>query len=308
MSTTTPKTMKAVAAVTEGVRKGDLYSVEPELLLEEPGFNLRDYTKPDVVEQINQLEKMFIDGQYLPPLLVRVGEEGRIYIVDGHLRRLAMLQAKKNGHTVGSAKCIAFNGNDAERIQVMLRSADGLKFKPLEVAQGYLRLSRLGYSNTEIAKAAGRTPNRVEQLLTLATANRDVQILVANEQVAADAAIEAVRRHGDGAGAFLSEQLNRSPKVTKGAVTGPSIPRAVASHVTTTFDSMFKRGSAVTRQLAEWERSGKTEGVQISIDAAVLQELKDAHDTLLARQAKRDERELQKAEKAAQLTLDDEQE
>jgi hypothetical protein len=93
-------------------------------------------------------------------------------------------------------------------LQFEFHSTQGAKLlRPLNVAEGYLRLFRMGFDAAEIAVRVGKTKTFVEQLLDLANANADVHALVRDGRVAVDAAIEAVRRHGEKAGEMLYEQL-----------------------------------------------------------------------------------------------------
>ena len=139
----------------------------------------------------------------VPPLLVRVRDDDSISPIEGHCRRRGAMLAISRGAKLLYVDCEQFTGSDAERTSVMLRSGEGLKFKPLEVALGYLRLKRQGYDNNKIASEQKKTVARVEQLLLLATANHDVHALVREGKVAAEAAIEAVRKHANVTGAEL---------------------------------------------------------------------------------------------------------
>lgn len=61
-----------------GVKKTDLFRVDPRLLHEEEGFNLRDYDDPDVVAHIEGFAESYASGRYVPPLVVRTTVDGRI--------------------------------------------------------------------------------------------------------------------------------------------------------------------------------------------------------------------------------------
>ena len=164
---TAKTSLKAMAADPSDlqVKKTDLWKVDPRRLTEIDGFNLRDYDDPDVIAQIEAFADAYANGRYVPPLIVWVDDTGNISPVEGHLRRRGALLCIERGHELPFVDCVNFKGNDAERVEVMLRSADGLQLKPLNTAIGYLRLHRKGYSNAEIAAKVGRTVARVEQLL-----------------------------------------------------------------------------------------------------------------------------------------------
>ena len=298
--------LKAMAADPSDsqVKKTDLWKVDPRRLVEVEGFNLRDYDDPDVIAQIEAFADAYTNGRYVPPLIVWVDDKGNISPVEGHLRRRGALLSIERGSDLPFVECVSFKGSDAERIEVMLRSADGLQLKPLSTAIGYLRLHRKGYSNTEIATKMGRTVARVEQLLLLANANSDVHALVKEGRVSADGAIEAVRVHGEDAGDYLLGILQSGGKATRQAVRGAGIQPKVAGNVTGAFGEIFGKRSRVLEGLARWEKDGMQKGQKIEVDAASLFALKEAHDALSAMKEKRASREAGRAVKASQQNLD----
>lgn len=200
------------------VKRYDAYKIDPKILVEEKNFNLRNYEDPEVQAHIQNLKEAFKAGAHIPPILVRQSDNG-IVLVDGHCRRKAALLAIEEGCQIDYISALDFKGNDADRVSTMLSSAAGLKLKPIEIAEGYKRLNRLNYSNGEIAKAVGVTPARVEQMLILAFANTDVQLMVKNDQVSAEAAIDAVRQFSDNAGAELSKKIEFAQSIGKSKVT-----------------------------------------------------------------------------------------
>ncbi|WP_431050043.1 DNA translocase FtsK [Xanthomonas oryzae] len=303
--------LKQMAAQVDGVKKTDLYRIDPRLISEEEGFNLRDYNDPDVVAQIERFADDYANGRYVPPLIVRTLADGRIVPVEGHLRRRGALLAIERGADIPFVDCTSFKGGDAERVQLMLKSAEGLKLKPLEVAFGYLRLHRMGHSNTKIAEDMGRTPARVEQLLLLATAESDVHAMVREGRVTADVAVEAVRAHGEHAGPFLQSKLEEAQgqgkaKVTRGTIRGPSLPPKVLGTVIGSVKSVVERlDSGVRRQLAEFEslQPEQLEGKKVEVDAATLLELVRAQGAIEEISVKREKAASNAKAAAAQQTL-----
>lgn len=275
--------LKALAADKDcpGVKKTDLFRVDPHILVEEEGFNLRDYNDPDTEDSIEAFKESYMAGRYVPPLVVHVDDEGRVTIIEGHKRRRGALRAIKAGAEIAFLDCVQFKGNAPERVEVMLRSSDGQPFKPLETAFGYLRLSRWGYSNVQIAEKMNKTAARVEQLLLLATANPDVHELVHSKAVSADTAIDAIREHGEKAGEFLNGHLATAKaqgktKVTKSAIRGWAPPRQMVSGLVATVSRVSDSLDQATRvQLAEMESLGEEQikGRKVEVEASVLLEL-----------------------------------
>lgn len=271
----------------EGVKKNTIFKVDPRLIAEEENFNLRNYSDPEVIAHIEAFADSYSQGNFVPPLVVRVTDDGQIYPVEGHCRRRGVMLAIQRGADIPFVDCIQYRGNDAERVELMLRSAEGLRLKPLEMGLGFLRLIRMGHdSKSIVSKMSGKiTANRVEQLVKLAEANHDVHQLVRQGDVSADVAIEAVREHGEKAGPFLIQQLAKAQAagrkaVTKAVIDGPKIPpRVVTSYVSSTRDA-FNAMSAQTRnKLAELMTMDESllESKTVGVDATVMVKLLRAY-------------------------------
>lgn len=311
----TPKSFKSMAADKDmpGVKKNDLYRIDPRLIQEEEGFNLRDYNDPEVIEHIEKFAQSYMAGNFVPPLIVRTDGQGRILVVEGHCRRFGALLAIERGADLPHVDTVPFRGNDADRIHVMLKSSDGLKFRPLKVAEGYLRLHRMGHSNVDIAKKQLVTPARVEQMLLLATAESDVHQLVSDGVVTADLAIEAIRAHREQAGAFLRGEFEKAKaqgkvKVTRGTMRGPSLPPLVVNSVVSTLrDAVESIDEKTRRHLAalELKEPEEVQGQRIEVEAHILLKLLRASSQVSEAEAKQETRRRVAAEKAAQQSLDD---
>ena len=307
--------LKAMAADKENllVKRTDRYNVAPEALKEEPGFNLRDYNDPETIEHIERFAQSYMAGEYVPPLLVRVADNGDVIVVEGHCRRRGALLAISRGSVLPLLACEQFNGNDVERVQVMIRSADGLKLKPFQQAIGILRLHRKNLSNSEIAASLGRTPQNVEQLLRLATANHDVHVLVQSGKVEAYTAIEAIRKYGEKAGEYLqglfeNAQAKGKAKVTSAAVNGRALPKKVVNTLVAATSSFTQKlGNSTRRELAELGTLApeQLEGKTVAVDASVLLELFRAQQAIEAVQQAREDAEKAAEEAARQQALDD---
>lgn len=307
-------TLKVLAedSSVEGVKKTTIFKVDPRLLVEEEGFNLRDYNDPEVIDHIEGFADSYINGRYVPPLVVRTSDEGLVIPVEGHCRRRGALLAIERGAELAFVDCVPFKGNDVERTEVVLRSAEGLKLKPLAVALGYFRLGRMGLDNPEIAKRMRKTASHVEQMLLLANANHDVHQLVRDGKVSAYAAIEAVRVHREKAGDFLMGKLEEATSrgkssVTRGAVKGWTPPRKIVTSVIGTVESVVSKLDNSTRlQLAEFEALEPTqlEGKKIEVDAASFLELVKAHGAVADAKAAKETSDASAKAAAAQQKLD----
>jgi len=309
--------LKAMAAdkTNRSVKKTDLYPVDPRVLKEMPGFNLRNYDDPDVQEHINSFAHAYSTGQYVPPLLVWVNADGEIIIVEGHCRRRGALKAIEEGAELAYVPCVQFKGSEAERISIMLKSAEGKPLKPLEVASGYLRLSRMGHSPSDIATKMRKSVSHVEQMLMLATAEQDVHDMVKQGLVSATMAIEVIREHGERAGAFLMQKLQSAQKsgktkVTRTAINGRALPRKVVNTVVSSVETFASKLDTKTRsKLAEYEglEPEQLAGKKVEIDAAALLEILRANNAMEEARAAKARADAEQAEKNKQMDIEDQQ-
>jgi ParB family chromosome partitioning protein len=295
------KSFKAMAA-NGSVKKSDLWRVDPRKIEEEEGFNLRDYNDPDVVAHIRALADSYKAGAFVPPLVLRTDDNGRILAVEGHCRRRGALLAISEGADLPFVDAVAFRGGDTERVEVMLRSAEGLKLKPLSVADGYARLTRAGYSNADIARKMNKTPSHVEQMLLLAYANSDVRSLIKDGLVSATLAIETLRDKGEGAGAFLMAALEQKSegqakdstasgakkRLTAATLRGWAPPRKLAVEVVSVVEDLL---GTVDSLSLEWldsalERNEDVSGKTVAVDAGLLAKLLKAQQQIAAKRDK----------------------
>lgn len=305
------KKMAADQAV-EGVKKTDLFRVDPRLLKEEDGFNLRDYNAEETKASILSFKESYMQALYVPPLVVWVNNDDEVVIIEGHKRRRGALAAIKAGADLAYVDCVQFRGSEAERTELMLRSGEGQAFTPLQIAMGMLRLHRWGHTNAQIGKkTGGKTAQNVEQLLLLAMANADVHELVNSGAVAAYTAIDAIRAHGEKAGAFLAAHLekaksNGKTKVTKGAVNGWAPPKKIVSGLVTTVSTFAAGlGRDARHQLAQYEKldPDRLKGKTIEVEASALISLLKAQGEIDDARKKFEGKTAANAAKASQQRL-----
>ncbi|MGN7104895.1 hypothetical protein ACTHR6_25005 [Ralstonia holmesii] len=211
----------------DAVSKKTIYQVDPRILKVEPGFNLRIET-PALKESINLLKEMYIAGAVFPPIDVHKGTQ---VIDDGHRRHAAIMLAIAEGHEVRKVDVREVDGNNVDRVLHMLGSGDGSRpLSTLEKGLGYKRLLKFGWSKQDICAGRHVSITHVEQALTLANANADVQDLLALERVSVGAALQAIREYGDDAGKLLQELSDSARGV--GDETSDGQPKKVTRRVT----------------------------------------------------------------------------
>lgn len=261
-------------AHVEGVQKATFFKIDPRVLEVDPEFNVR-LPCDDLEAYIASLKHAFRLGAIFPAIDVRT-EGDRIIIVDGHCRTRAYKELIAEGEDIKRVDAREVKESDIDRILHMLGTAEGRALSTLEQGIGYLRLVKFGWSNAEIASNRSKSISHVEQALTLATANADVHALIASGAVSGRTAIAAIKKHGEGAGAFLQALVDGSgkAKITQQAVSGKRLPPKLVDRCEKAISGMFSTES-IASMLKELE-GVETEIVMIDVPKAFLVELLEA--------------------------------
>jgi hypothetical protein len=135
-----------------------------------------------------------------------------------------MGRAIAQGFPINWVSIVAFQGNKIARMARVYTSNKNSQLRPLEAPRGLKRFRGAGLDSAEIAATVHFSRTHVENYLVLADAERDVQELVRSCQVAADVAIEAVRKLGAEAGEFLSGKVDEAKAAGKTKVTAAPCP------------------------------------------------------------------------------------
>jgi ParB family chromosome partitioning protein len=257
------------------IKRADALKITLADIHVEPGFNER--TDGDALEtHIAALTDYILSGGIVPALEVRPREGGGVWLVDGHCRHAAYSRAIAQGAPIEWIEVRQFTGNDADRIARIVSSNSGLPLTPLETSRVYKRLAAFGLSADDIARKVSRTRAHVDQMLILASANNDVHQMIAAGSVSAALAVEAVRKHGEGAGSFLAEQAGKAKaagktKVTAGTIAGKPLPRKIVDEMEATVQRL--RSSLSTEAHASLATINLNESTTIPVNGAMLLQL-----------------------------------
>lgn len=204
-----PQTLKQMAEDKDNpaVKKKTIYQMDPRLLQVEAGFNIRIDT-PKYRASIQAMADAWKAGSDMPAIVVAKGTQT---ITDGHRRYFGAMLAIEQGHDILRVDVMEKEANEEQRLDYMLGSGEGIQYSTLEKGLAYLRYVAWGYSKEEIARRRNVSVTHVEQALKLATADRELQRLVAHELVTVSAALEAIREHGNKAGQYLKELSDNAP-------------------------------------------------------------------------------------------------
>ena len=290
-------TLRGLAEAGDGhVRRVDAYRVNPRILELEEGFNVRigQERDPELRSHIEGFKQTIRDyitktdpnnrvskgglSEVMPPLLVRVTDDGRILVVEGHSRTIATRELIAEGFDIQELDVDVTKGDEADRNVVMVRSSQGKSLAPIEKAIAFVRMAdRFNWSFPKIAQECGGgvTTQRVEQLVLLGRAPQEILDMVADRKVTADSAIEIVRKHRDNPqeAVRVLEALvagTGSRRIGKGHVRA-SIPRRTQDAL---FD-VFTRNASLSATIKGLSKDEGWENVevQVSLPAGIIQQL-----------------------------------
>lgn len=189
-------------------------------------FNPRVHNA-DYDAHVDFLAKSMAENGFFPdkPIAGFVAKEGDkqiVYVTDGHSRTLAARRAVEvYGAEIESLPVVIkpAGTNMQDLLVSTVVSNQGRELSPYEKAIVIKRLVDMGVEEKVIAKRLGITGQYIADLLTLVGAPVAVRNMVANGQVAANVAVESVKKHGTGAAEKLKSGLDRAKAAGKTKVT-----------------------------------------------------------------------------------------
>lgn len=286
------------------IKRADAMKVRYSDIRVKEGFNLRDLDD-EYETGIEALASYILAGGTLPALEVIALPDGAgVEVVDGHRRYDAIGRAIQRGAPIEWVAVVGFQGNEIERRARIYTSNEGVKLRPLEAARGFKRFRGMGLATEEIASLVHRSRPHIENYLVLADAEPDVQALVRAGAVSAEVAIDAVRQHGAQAGEFLSGKVIQAKaagkaKVTASTIHGRALPRKVLSPLISGVDTFMHGLDANQRATLLDIQEGRVAVETITIAAAALLDLFQAHGAVETARAKQAEKQRRQAEAAA---------
>jgi len=210
-------------AFKDDINKGNLYSLPPSMILEEPGFNKRNYETDRVQEHIQDLKFAYMRGDPVPPIYVKV-VNGEVFVKDGHLRRIAMNLAIAEGVEIERTPVLTWDGDEISETLMILTSNNGLKLEPLERAAVYHTLKAVhGLTDAEIADRTNKSVTHVKQQLDLINLPAAVKKMVQANEVSATQALDCYSKNGRKAADILKGGLDAAKDKGKTKVTKKDI-------------------------------------------------------------------------------------
>lgn len=225
----TSETSKRQGGIKDiAVGRSDIYRMDPRDIHIKEGWNCRDLDTEEAQGDLRELAASIAEVGVKQPLTV-AWEDGKAYITDGHRRYFATMMAIENGAEIKSVPTQTEDryASEADRVFSQIVRNAGKPLLPIEQARVFKRLVDLGWTETDIARKAGKARPWVVELLELQAAPEAVTSLVKSGTVAATLAMKALKANrgdSDKAAADLNEAVETAKAQGK--------TRATAKHMT----------------------------------------------------------------------------
>lgn len=207
-----------------GATSGDLWRVPVGEIHAMPGLNVRGETA-EYAAHIERIARSILAEGFYPDkaLAVFVGEDGKVYVRDGHTRLRAARRAIELGAQLQTLPCVtAPKGSTMEDFTVgLVKSNEGRPLRPIEVAIVMKRLAGWGWDSARIAEKLDYTPAYVDELLGLLAAPKALVALVEAGKVSTDTAVKAVKALGPTKAAEVIKTASEA-NAAKGGKVNPS--------------------------------------------------------------------------------------
>lgn len=189
--------MAGIKDIAKG--RADVYKLTVADLNVKEGWNSREYDTAENQEHISVLAHSIASEGVKEPLTGWM-EDGKVYVENGHMRRLAMIHAIENldldPETTFPIQISPRESSQADRLLSQITRNSGKPLAPLEMASLFEKLKAVDpeMTNEDIARRAGVTRVHVGNLIELAKMPKAVTKLVRNNSVSASLAIDVITK------------------------------------------------------------------------------------------------------------------
>lgn len=206
----------------------DLYMLDPLLIQEEPGWNVR-LEGPDLDAHIRLLADSIKQIGVQEPLTVYMRDNTPV-LTNGHCRLAAVKLAISEGAEIKAVPVRTEEryANEADRVLSLITRNSGKPLAALEQAEVVKRLMGFGWSEQEIVKKTGFSTTHLDNLMKLSAAPVAVTELVKNGKVSARLAMDTLRSDGDQAAETLRTAVETAEQSGKSRATAKHLPKPVA--------------------------------------------------------------------------------
>lgn len=191
----------------------DVFMLDPRLLKERPGWNVRNYEDPETIAHIEHLSLSIAENGVRQPILI-VKEGDDIFVDQGHCRRRATMLAIERGADIKAVPCMHADryASELDRLKDMVNTNEGKGLTPLERAEVYARMIKLGETVDGVAKSFGYSTKHVDDMLKLRSIGGEVVEQVRAGNITATTAVEVIKTHGKEAAPQIVKQAVATAK------------------------------------------------------------------------------------------------
>jgi hypothetical protein len=178
------------------IKRSDMYQVDPTILREAPGWNVR-LPGPDLDAHIRFLADSIKNEGVREPLTCYL-EDDTLFVTNGHCRLKATLLAISEGAEILSVpmKLEDRYSNEPDRVLSMITRNTGKPLTALETAEVIKRLMKFGWAADMIVAKTGYSISQIKNFLELSAAPDEILAMVNNGEVSATLATKIVKEKG----------------------------------------------------------------------------------------------------------------
>lgn len=230
-------TLKALNRISDQVGRSDLYTVHPDLLEIEPGYNIRGYGHDSYWEsetaqrRIRGIADSYKADRHVDPPIVEV-VDGKVFVRNGEHRVRAIRLARSEGWDCERVRVIQMdNISEEQRKLILLTGNAGAPTTPIEQGAVYRELrEQFNMSDIEIAKRVGRTREHVRMCRAYTAMPAELIAMVQQEKLTVKKAFALFRKHGDRATLMAKNPPAKKPTLTPAQKVDQVLERFTQAH------------------------------------------------------------------------------
>ena len=243
------------------VGSADVYMVKPEAIRLRDGFNSPRESDPNYPEHVRHIADLIKANGFRrdKPITVFASSDGFLYPSDGHTRYRAVMLANSEGAGIEAIPVISETKGTTEedRIAGLITNNTGKPLTPYGEGLVIKQLINRGLDDKEISRRLGFPTPKINNLLALVAAPKEIRDMVVAGTVSATLAIDVLKKEGANAVKVLSEGAQAAAAAGKAKVTKKRLsePKPKALHPDSAMlDWLERRRDVVIR---EWYREGQ---------------------------------------------------
>jgi len=171
-ATTETKQVKISMNQVDGVKRHDMYKIDPRVITVQENWNPRQYFD---AEKLEELKNSIIENGVQVPVRVKL-QGDKIILLDGERRLRATLMAIEEGNDIQTIPAISERKTmkPTDMLLLALTTNTGENLTVMEEARAILKLTNWGMNVLDIAKKLGKTPATIYGRIKLMDADEEV--------------------------------------------------------------------------------------------------------------------------------------